>query len=128
MPGTTGRISTLTKAKISALLDRIENTAETIDYAYERQLEDAQTLREALAELVTAKKQAQSRRTELSERADSLARDAAGALSAGNEALARAALERKQAIVAELESLDQQVSELENEQQRLTAGRRDDLS
>jgi phage shock protein A len=121
MPGTTGRISTLTKAKISALLDRIENPADTIDYAYERQLEDVQTLKEAIAELVAAKKQVQSRRTELSERADSLGHDAAGALSAGNEALARAALERKQAIATELESLDQQVSELETEQERLTA-------
>jgi phage shock protein A len=49
MPGTTGRISTLTKAKISGLLDRLENPAETIDYAYERQLEDLQTLKGAIA-------------------------------------------------------------------------------
>jgi phage shock protein A len=121
MPGTTGRISTLTKAKISALLDRLENPAETIDYAYERQLEDLQMLKGAIAELVTAKKQVQSRRAELSGRADSLGREAAGALSAGNEALARAALERKQEIGTELESLDQQVTELEGEQERVTA-------
>ena len=121
MPGTTGRISTLTRAKISALLDRLENPAETIDYAYERQLEDLQTLKGAIAELVTAKKQVQSRRTALSDRAESLGHEAAGALSAGNEALARAALERKQTIATELESLDQQVSELEAEQERLTA-------
>jgi phage shock protein A len=121
MPGTTGRISTLTKAKISALLDRLENPAEAIDYAYERQLEDLQTLKGAIAELVTAKKQVQSRATELTDRSESLGREAAGALSAGNEALARAALERKQTIATELESLDQQVSELEAEQERLTA-------
>ena len=121
MPGTTGRISTLTKAKISALLDRLENPAETIDYAYERQLEDLQTLKAAIAELVTARKQVQSRQTELTDRLESLGREAAGALSAGNEALARAALERKQPIASELGSLDQQVSELEAEQARLTA-------
>jgi phage shock protein A len=63
----------------------------------------------------------QSRRAELSGRADSLGREAAGALSAGNEALARAALERKQEIGTELESLDQQVTELEGEQERVTA-------
>jgi phage shock protein A len=121
MPGTTGRISTLTKAKVSALLDRLENPAETIDYAYERQLEDLQTLKDAIAELVTAKKQVQSRRTDLSDRAEKLDRDAAGALSAGNETLARTALERKLTMTAEVESLDQQISELEAEQERLTA-------
>jgi phage shock protein A len=121
MPGTTGRISTVTKARISALLDRLENPAETIDYAYERQVEDLQTLRGAIADLATSKKQVQSRRTELSDRAESLGREAAGALSAGNEALARTALERKQMAATELEPLDQQVSELEAEQERLTA-------
>ncbi len=39
-------------------------------------------------------------------------------MSAGREDLARAVLERKQLITAEIESLDQQVAELESEQQR----------
>ncbi len=39
MPGLMGRISTLIKAKISKLLTRAENPAETLDHAYERQLE-----------------------------------------------------------------------------------------
>jgi phage shock protein A len=121
MPGTTGRISTLAKAKISALLDRVENPAAAIDYAYERQVEDLQTLKEAIADLVTSKKQLEARRAEQSRRADRLGGDAAGALSAGNEELARTALERKQEITIELESLDQQISELETEQDRLTA-------
>jgi len=36
MPGLGGRIETLTKAKISHLLDRAEDPAETLDYAYEQ--------------------------------------------------------------------------------------------
>jgi phage shock protein A len=42
------------------------------------------------------------------------------ALAAGNEDLARVALERKNVAQTELQSLDQQVVELEGQQQRLT--------
>jgi phage shock protein A len=42
------------------------------------------------------------------------------ALSAGNEDLARVALERKNVAQTELQSLDQQVAELESQQEKLT--------
>jgi phage shock protein A len=42
------------------------------------------------------------------------------ALSAGNEDLARVALERKNVAQTELQSLDQQVAELEQQQEKLT--------
>jgi phage shock protein A len=42
------------------------------------------------------------------------------ALAAGNEDLARQALERKQGLQAELQGLDTQVTQLEEQQQRLT--------
>ena len=121
MPGLMGRSSTLLKAKISALLERAENPAETLDYAYEQQLEDLQNLKQAIADVVTAKKRLQSEEAELTERAAILDGEAREAMSTGREDLARAALERKQLITGEIESLDQQVSELEAEQQRLTA-------
>ena len=42
MPGLSGRMSTVIKAKISHLLDRAEDPAETLDYSYEKQLEQLQ--------------------------------------------------------------------------------------
>jgi hypothetical protein len=48
MPGLMGRISTLIKAKISKLLNRAENPAEALDYAYERQLEDLQNVKKGI--------------------------------------------------------------------------------
>ncbi len=121
MPGLIGRSSTLLKAKISALLERAENPAETLDYAYEQQLEDLQNLKQAIADVVTAKKRLQSEEAELTEHAATLDGEAREAMSTGKEDLARAALERKQLITGEIESLDQQVSELESEQQKLTS-------
>jgi len=56
MPGLAGRISTLTKAKISHMLDHAEDPAETLDYADERQLEDLQNVKQGIADVVTAEK------------------------------------------------------------------------
>jgi phage shock protein A len=121
MPGLSGRISTLTKAKISHMLDHAEDPAETLDYAYDRQLEDLQNVKKGVADVVTAKKRLQLQEEDLRQQADKLDGQAREAISAGREELARAALDRKQLIVQETGSLDQQVSELESEQEKLTA-------
>jgi phage shock protein A len=120
MPGLLGRISTLIKTKISKLLNRAEDPAETLDYAYERQLEDLQNVKKGIADVVTAKKRLQLQESELGQQVDKLDGQAREAMSAGREDLARAALERKQLIVGEVASLDQQVTELESQQEQLT--------
>jgi phage shock protein A len=121
MPGLAGRISTLTKAKISHLLDHAEDPAETLDYAYERQLGDLQNVKKGIADVVTAKKRLQMQEQELQQQVDKLDGQARAAMSAGQEDLARAALQRKQLIVQETGSLDQQVSDLQSQQEKLTA-------
>lgn len=120
MPGLAGRIATFIKAKISRLLDRAEDPTETLDYAYERQLEDLQNVKKGIADVVTAKKRLQLQEETLRQQAGKLDGQARQAMSAGQEALARTALERKHLIQGEVESLDQQVAELEGEQQKLT--------
>jgi phage shock protein A len=119
MPGLGGRIETLTKAKISHLLDRAEDPAETLDYAYNQQMEDLQKVKQGIVEVVTAKKRLQAQEDQLKQQADKLDGQARAAMSAGNEDLARTALERKQLIVQETSSLDQQVADLESQQQNL---------
>ncbi len=119
MPGLQGRFSTLVKAKVSAALDRAEDPAETLDYSYEKQLELLQNAKAGIADLVTAKKRTQSQEETLREQAAKLDGQARQAVAAGNEDLARAALQRKQAIDDELGSLDQQVAELERQQDQL---------
>ena len=109
MPGLSGRITTLTKAKISHMLDHAENPEETLDYAYERQLEDLQNVKKGIADVVTAKKRLQMQEQDLHQQADKLDGQARQAMSAGSEDLARAAIERKQLIVQETASLDQQI-------------------
>jgi phage shock protein A len=130
MPGLAGRTATLIKAKLSKLLDRAEDPAETLDYAYERQLEDLQNVKRGIADVVTAKKRLQLQEATFKQQTDKLDGQAREAMAAGREDLSRAALERKQLISSEVSSLDAQVAELESEQQKLTdaeAGLRDKI-
>jgi phage shock protein A len=120
MPGMSGRMSTVIKAKISKLLDRAEDPAETLDYSYQQQLESLQNVKKGIADVVTAKKRLQMQSQKIEGSVVKLDTQARQALAAGNEDLARVALERKNVAQTELQSLDQQVVELEAQQQRLT--------
>jgi len=120
MAGLTGRMSTVVKAKVSKLLDRAEDPAETLDYSYQKQVEQLQNVKKGIADVVTAKKRLQMQETSLQQSVVKLDTQARQAVSSGHEDLARTALERKNVAQTELQGLDTQVTELEEQQQRLT--------
>lgn len=119
MPGTSGRFTTVIKAKINKLLDKAEDPGETLDYSYQKQLESLQGVKKGIADVVTAKKRLQMQSEKLEQSVVKLDTQARQALGQGNEDLARVALERKNVAQTELQSLDQQVTELEGQQQKL---------
>ena len=119
MPGLGGRMSTVIKAKISRMLDRAEDPGETLDYGYQKQVELLQNVKKGIADVVTSKKRLQMQSSKLEQQVVKLDTQARQALSAGNEDLARVALERKTGIQNELQSLDQQVAELQSQQDKL---------
>src|SRR5213078_60812 len=120
MPGMGGRMSTVVKAKISKLLDRAEDPGETLDYSYEKQMELLQNVKKGIADVVTSKKRLQLQGQKLRDQVVKLDTQARQALAAGNEDLARVALERKNVAQTELQSLDTQIGQLEQQQQQLT--------
>ena len=120
MPGIGGRFSTVVKAKVSKLLDKAEDPAETLDYSYQKQLESLQNVKKGIADVVTAKKRLQMQSGKLEQSVVKLDTQARQALAAGQEDLARTALERKQAIQTELQTLDSQIAELDAQQSKLT--------
>jgi len=120
MAGMSGRMSTVIKAKISKLLDKAEDPGETLDYSYQKQLESLQNVKKGIADVVTAKKRLGMQAQKLEQSVVKLDTQARQALAAGNEELARTALERKQFAQTELQSLDQQVAELQSQQDKLT--------
>ena len=120
MPGIGGRMSTVIKAKISKLLDRAEDPAETLEYSYQKQMELLQNVKKGIADVVTSKKRLQLQQQKLEQQVVKLDTQARQALSQGREDLARMALERKTLAQTELQSLDTQIKELENQQEQLT--------
>jgi phage shock protein A len=119
MPGLAGRFSTTVKAKISKMLDRAEDPAETLDYGYQKQVELLQNVKKGIADVVTSKKRLQMQSEKLRQSVVKLDTQARQALAQGNEALARTALERKSLAQGELQALDTQVAELESQQEKL---------
>jgi len=121
MPGLSGRMSTVVKAKISKLLDRAEDPSETLEYSYQKQIELLQNVKKGIADVVTSKKRLQLQEEKLQQQVVKLDTQARQALAAGNEDLARTALERKNVAQTELQSLDSQVAQLEQQQEQMTA-------
>jgi phage shock protein A len=120
MPGLSGRMSTVVKAKISKLLDRAEDPAETLEYSYQKQIEQLQNVKKGIADVVTSKKRLQLQSERLQQNVVKLDTQARQALAAGQEDLARTALERKNVAQTELQGLDGQITELQKQQEQLT--------
>ncbi len=120
MPGLSGRMSTVIKAKISKLLDRAEDPSETLEYSYQKQIEQLQNVKKGIADVVTAKKRLQLQEEKYRSQVVKLDTQARQALAAGQEDLARTALERKNAVQGDLQSLDDQIKQLEQQQEQLT--------
>src|SRR5437899_5122552 len=116
-----GRFSTVIKAKVSRLLDRAEDPGETLEYSYQKQIELLQNVKKGIADVVTSKKRLQLQEEKLKQQVVKLDTQARQALSAGNEELARTALERKNVVQTELQSLDGQIGQLEQQQEQMTA-------
>src|SRR4026209_1043365 len=107
MAGLMSRASLVVKSKFSKLLDRAEDPAETLDYSYQKQLESLQNVKKGIADVVTAKKRLQMQSEKLEQSVVKLDTQARQALAAGQEDLARTALERKNVAQTELQGLDQ---------------------
>ena len=126
--GVLSRFTNYIKTVMSSFLDRAEDPGQTLDYSYEKQLEQLQNLRRSIADVVTNEKRLELQKAQLQQQADKWDDGARKALAANNEELARAALERKQAIQSQLSGFDTQIDQLKAQQdkflvmqQRLTA-------
>ncbi|MCI0440089.1 MAG: PspA/IM30 family protein [Chloroflexi bacterium] len=117
--GLLSRMSTVVKSKMSRLLDKAENPSETLDYAYEKQIEMLQQVKRGITEVVTAKRRLQLQAAKVNDSVATLDQQARQAMEMGREDLARLALQRKQVSLQEITGLDQQIANLELEQEKL---------
>ena len=124
MPGLWSRFMLIFKAKASKALDRAENPNETLDYSYEKQLEQLQKVKRGIADVTTAKKRLELQYTSMQQQVDKLDGQARDALKANREDLAREALTRKAAVQAQLQDIMTQGQQLEAQQEKLIEGER----
>ena len=118
------RFSMLFKAKASKALDKMEDPRETLDYAYQRQLEMHQKVKRGLLDVATARKRLEMQGEQLQAKASKLHDQAKRAMELGQEDLAREALTRRAAIEPELEALKAQHATLAAEEAKLSEASR----
>lgn len=118
--GILSRMSVVVKSKMNRILDNAENPNETLDYAYEKQMETLRDVKRGVVEMVTAKRRLELQASKVKDSIVKVDRQARQAMASGREDLARLALQRKHASLMELEGLDAQIADLEMEQDKLT--------
>jgi len=114
------QIQMFLKIKTNAAMDRLDDPRQTLEYAYTRQQEMLRKIKQGLIEVATARRQIEYQAKKLRDRLPLLDDQAARALAAGREDLARLALQRKQTCLSELTQLEQQAAETTEEERKLT--------
>ena len=119
------RFRLMVRGKASRAVDRMENPADALELAYEKQLEALQRVRRGVADVVTAQKQLeiQARQMEANRvRLDELARTA---LAQSREEVAASALTQSELVEGQLTNLRQQAEALNHQRENLEiAGQR----
>ncbi|MFN3527607.1 MAG: PspA/IM30 family protein [Candidatus Altarchaeaceae archaeon] len=117
--GVLKRAANILAAKINALLGRVEDPKEMLDYSYEKQKELLQKVNQGIANVMTAKKQLEIKRDELKAKVEKYQNQAESAMAAGREDLATIALNRKIETLEMIRSLDAQINNLEKNLENL---------
>lgn len=117
--GIVTRAKLLLRIKTNAVIDELENPLETLDYAEQQQRELLREVGQGLIEVATARQRLVRQGRNLGEQLEFLTNQAGRALDADREDLARVALTKKQAILAERTGLDAQIEQMKAEEQSL---------
>jgi phage shock protein A len=118
------RISELYAAKMNAVLDRASDPRELADYTYAQLRDLLAQVHHDTARVAAGREHAARRVSELRHAADRLEEQAEQAVQAGQEDLARQALARRSAILAQVSGLQEQHDALVAEERKLSAAER----
>lgn len=119
MSDNTARMRTIFRAKTSKALTRMEDPREALDDSYEQQVKLLHQVRQAVAEVATAKKRIELQGEEMGARYLRLGEQAREAMAHGREDVARAALVRRAALENQVTKLQEQHSSLQKQTAQL---------
>jgi phage shock protein A len=119
------RVALLFRAKATSALDRIEDPSETLELAYEKQLQALQRVRRGIADVVTSQKQLEIQQRQMEGNRARLDEVARQALAQGREEFAASALTQSELVEGQLYGLRGQMAALAQQRENLeTAGQR----
>src|SRR5229473_7819299 len=113
------RLTNIFRIRANAALDKAEEPGQVMDYSYSKQLEQLQQLRRSIADVVTNEKRLEMQQSQLIERMNKLDQQAMQALQASREDLARMALQRKETLLPQINSYEQQLAQLKVQEENL---------
>jgi len=113
------RLATFFRIRAESALDKAEDPGQVMDYSYRKQLEQLQNLKRSIADVVTNEKRLEMQQSQLQQQMDKLDGQAMQALQANREDLARMALQRKETLLMQINSFEQQIAQLREQETRL---------
>src|SRR5436190_8115769 len=113
------RLATFFNIRANAALDKAEDPGQVMDYSYSKQVEQLQQLRRSIADVVTNEKRLEMQQAQLIEKTNKLDQQALQALQVNREDLARMALQRKETLVQQINSFEQQIAQLRAQEEKL---------
>ncbi|MFF2272199.1 PspA/IM30 family protein [Agromyces sp. NPDC058136] len=119
MSDNTARMRTIFRSKTKKALDKMEDPRETLDDSYEQQVKLLQQVRQAVADMATAKKRVDLQGQEMGTRYQRLGEQAREAMAQGREDLARAALERRALLESQVSKLQDQYQTMQQQTAQL---------
>ncbi len=119
--GLFSRLMTFLHIRASAALDAAEDPGQVMDYSYNKQLEQLQQIRRSIADVATNEKRLELQQAQLISKVNTLESQARQALQANREDLARMALQRKETLLSQLNTYEQQIAQLRGQEENLIA-------
>jgi len=113
------RLANIFRIRANAALDKAEDPGQVMDYSYSKQVEQLQQLRRSIADVVTNEKRLEMQQSQLIEKLNKLDQQALLALQANREDLARMALQRKETLLVQINSYEQQLAQLKAQEEKL---------
>src|SRR5207247_8070240 len=113
------RLANLFRMRANAALDKVEDPGQVMDYSYSKQLEQLQNLKRSIAEVVTNEKRLEMQQSQIQQKINTLDQQAMQALQANREDLARMALQRKETLLVQINSYEQQLAQLKAQEEKL---------
>jgi phage shock protein A len=113
------RLRLIFEMKGNAALDAAEDPTQVLNLSYEKQLEQLQNLRRAIAQVLTEEKHIDLLEQQTQAQTSQLTAQAQQALTMGREDLARQALQRKEALVTQVHGYTTQIAQLQAQEAKL---------